>query len=208
MKKKFVILGAGYNGVYVANNHRDEKGFQHLLFAGFIDNSRTKAPPGNYPILGTEKKLPELLEQGIDQIVVTAVLDPIERLDLCHKLEEMGFHFPSYRPSVPEDAYLGKGVYVHETAIFFGYDFHIDDFSLVSAYSIIEGGTHLGKGVLIMPHSFIGRDSTIGDGTVFYPHSYCSVETKVGKHCMIGPQVRVSTILKDGTQKMRNERIL
>lgn len=211
MIHKLIVYGAGYNGEIIADEYmRHNRAFLDYQLVGFIDDTKNGDCLG-FPILGGKETLPDLLDDGIDHIMVTLLSNPVKRLETCLKLEEMGFQFPSYCPNLPKQILpnlpapvtVGKGVLIDDTAKFLGYNITLGDFCMVSHLATIESGSTLGKGVIIHPYAFVGYDSRIGDSSVLYTRSTCLPQTKIGKNCVIGTHVVAKNTLQDGTKKVR-----
>ena len=203
MKPKLVIYGAGDNGGRFAFEYRELKKYPDFELVGFVDDFKRGEFAG-FPILGTGKDLPHLKDNGIDQIMVSLFKDPVSRLEKCLEIEDMGFDFPSITPPVPEETYLGKGVFIHKTAVLLGLDIHLGDFSVLGPHTTVEGRTRIGKGVILAPYAFVGHDSTIGDATFLYPRSSCLPGKIIGKACKVYPHVLVHKDLADGKVKVNN----
>lgn len=205
-KQNLLIYGAGDVGGRFAAEYRDlGKNKEKFNLIGFIDDAPNKKEVCGFPVVGKSEDLPKFLDKGIDNIVISLLLEPKKRLDICMKLDEMGFKFPSIIDAyLPKEAKIGKGVYIHESAVFIGYNFEIGDFSVISAgvqagvdIQKIDGRevivkkttaierSKIGKGVLISPGVCIGYNSEIGDATVMYINSMCAPNTKIGKGCYI-----------------------
>lgn len=200
MKPKLIIYGAGDNGGRFACEYRDIGKYSAFDLVGFIDDFKNGSVAG-FPILGSKERLPQLKEEGIDNIVVSLVTDPIKRLETCLELEEMGFKFPSFYPYLPKEMVIGKGVFMYDNVTLLGIHQEIGDFSIIGPYVTLEGETKIGKGVILSPYTFIGHGSEIGDATVFYPKSSCLLHIKVGKNCVIFPNKIVHKNLEDNKKK-------
>jgi acetyltransferase-like isoleucine patch superfamily enzyme len=184
-RKKLLIYGAGdMAGQFISEYDVLRKYSDEYDLVGLIDDKKTGAVNG-IPIKGTGKDLPDLLNEGIDNILIFLLFNPVKRLDLCFKIKEMGYNFPSLiNTYIPTQAKIGEGVYVHKSADFLGVNFEIGDFSIISAQTVIER-SKIGKGVLIQPGAKVLYDSTIGDGTVMNANSICVPNTTIGKGCTI-----------------------
>lgn len=202
MKPKLIIYGAGDNGNKFAQDYRSLGRKNHFNLIGFVDDYREGQFSG-FPILGKKKDLPNLRKQGIENIIVTLFGNPVRRLETCLEIERMGYSFPSLHHDIPDKTKIGKGVYIHPTAVLLGFDQELGDFSVVGPYATIEGRIKTGKGVVFCPYTFIGHSSVIGDGTVFYPRSTCLPNTNIGKKCIVGPNALVRGKVDDHRSVLR-----
>lgn len=196
-----VIYGAGYLGQQYAERFRQSY-LPRSRFVGFVDDHK-EGNVGDVPILGKREDLARLRQQGIDELVITLFSDPRTRLELFLEAEQLGFSFPSFWQRQESGITVGRGVYIHETAVMLGIGQEFADFSAVSAFTTVEGGVSVGRGAILTPYVFIGYDARIGEGTTFFPRSSCAPQKRIGKNCVIGPHVFVHRDLPDGTRKMR-----
>lgn len=203
MKQKLVIYGAGEIGRffvwnYIKNNANNENAYK---IEGFIDDCKTVQIDG-YPILGTNEILPSLINNGITNILISFLHPTVKRLEICLKIESLGFSFPSFlnKDKIPPGIKIGKGVIIDSNANFLGFSGEIGDFSVIGPYAIIEGGVKIERGVFIGPQVFIGYETEIGEATAVFPKAYCRPKIKIGKNCEIWPGVFQNKSLPDNTR--------
>jgi FlaA1/EpsC-like NDP-sugar epimerase len=148
MKPRVVIYGAGQMAGLFAYRHSREGFHWELDLAGFVDDHATGEIAG-FPILGKSEDLERLKEErGIDSVIMFAVKDPIWRLEKCLELAEKGSNFPSLVDCyVAPEVKIGQGVIIDEKACFLGYSAKIEDFAMIGPYAVVEGDSHLGRGV-------------------------------------------------------------
>lgn len=201
-KKEFVIYGARDIGVLIAHEHSLNKILRDYSFGGFIDDLKQGKVNG-YPIIGNRVDLSRLRKEGVDNIIVTMLDNPVKRLELCLELEKMGFDFPSiYNCNIPEETQIGKGVHMHDSVVLFGNQ-KIGDHSTIGPYVLIEGRTNIGKGVFMRPQCFIGYGVQIGDATTINVKASIMPGLRIGKGCVIGPHVLQTKDLEDGQKNLR-----
>ncbi|OIO54304.1 hypothetical protein AUJ46_03105 [Candidatus Peregrinibacteria bacterium CG1_02_54_53] len=187
-----ILFGAGGHGKVVA----DAAAGNWRVF-GFIDDART-GEHGGYPILGNQKALEKLKEEGVHCIV--SIGGCAARAKVQQMLEDMGFPMaivihPSAAISqsarigagsailaqtvVGPDAVLGKGCIVNTSA-------SVDHDCSVGDYTHIAPGAHIAGGVKIGTQTFIGIGSSVRE------------LSSIGNHVVIGAGAAVVTDFGDG----------
>ena len=107
-----------------------------------------------------------------------------------------GFPKPHLRHSNPRMAFgqllamfekpfrQAKGI--HPTAVVAS-DCQIDEDASIGALVVIEKGSVVAKGAVVMPFSYIGENCVIGSNTTILPHSVLLRNITIGSDCEIGP---------------------
>lgn len=205
MKQKLIIYGAGEIGRFLVYNYNKNNFGKIGLYkiVGFVDDYKT-GTIDNLPILGTSKDLPTLINNGINNIIISFIHPIIKRLEICNKIESLGFLFPSFfkEEKIPPGFKIGHGVIIDPNAHFLGYTGEINDFSIIGPFAIIEGGVKINKNVFIGPEVFIGYKTEIGESTAIFPKAYCKPKIKIGKNCEILPGTFQYKSLSDNTRSM------
>jgi UDP-3-O-[3-hydroxymyristoyl] glucosamine N-acyltransferase len=199
-KPKLIIYGASELGGRFAIDYADlGKNRDKFELVGFVDDYK-KGSICKFPILGNSKDLPSILSSGIDHILISLLLEPGKRLDICRQVDNIGFKLPSILESeLPEGSSIGKGVYVHDSAKISG-KVSIGDFSIISAYAHLDN-SKIGDGVIMSPGSKVSRNSQIGDATVLYMNAFIPESTSIGKNCIINTNAFVHKNLNSGKIK-------
>jgi len=187
-KGRLVIYGAADNGGRLAYDYLHGRRLNDFDLIGFIDDHKMGKFAG-FPILGNKNDLQDIRERGIDNIVVFLMKDPIKRLELCLELEKMQFNFPNICGHNSEEGHIGKGVYVHESSVFLGFDQKVEDFTVIGPHTTIEGRTQIGRGSILCPYSFLGYNSRIGEASILYPRASILPGVKIGDKCVVGYHV-------------------
>lgn len=188
MKPKVAVYGAGHLGEFFSYEYHALGKYRDYEFVGFIDDNK-EGVVGAAHILGTRRDLPRLRDEGVSNIIVFLLKEPKKRLEICLELEKQGFQFPPLNADFPSGITLGKGIICHPSACYLGNSGIIEDFSVIGPFVTIEGGSKLGKGVILSPYSFVGHDASIGNASVLYPRASVMPGICIGKECVIGPHV-------------------
>lgn len=207
MKKKLVIYGAGDNGVQLALDIQKGRKLTGYEFTGFVDDHKVGSV-GGMKILGGKESLKELISRGHNNIVVFLLDNPVKRLEVCSSIEKLGFNFPSIysKDSLTDNPNLqiGKGVYIHDTSVFLGYDQKVGDFSVIGPHTTLEGRVSIGKGTVICPYGFVGYQVDIGNACLLGVRSSILPKVNLGDRVTIGPHVLQRKNLENDGKNLRH----
>ncbi|MDG2381525.1 MAG: acetyltransferase [Pirellulaceae bacterium] len=185
--KKTVILGAGGHSKVVIEVMRQ----QHNYELAACVSSQGPTEILGVPVVGDDRCLPELLNQGIDYAFV-AIGNNRLRAQLVKQVKQMGFHLAcviSPQAIVATSSTIAEGAVIMPGALI-GTDAEVHSGSIVNSNATIDhdcilkpfchiapgsalaGGvtvgieTFLGTGVSVIPYISIGDHSVVGAGSV------------------------------------------
>lgn len=168
MPKELMIIGASGHGKVVADIARQitENGHKRYTRIQFLDDDKTKAICGVYPVIGTI----ENIEQYLDMEFFIAIGDAKIREIVAGRLE-------SFRASIP--------VLVHPSAII-GENVSIGQGSVVVGGAVINADASIGQYCIINTGATVDHDCVIGDYAHIAPGAHLCGGVHVGKSTWIG----------------------
>jgi sugar O-acyltransferase (sialic acid O-acetyltransferase NeuD family) len=166
--------------------------------AGIVLPSLKKSKPIlGYPVIGTEKNLPDLLKQIPNVIICIGQIKNFEiRKKLFELLKSYNANFPIFKSPhayCSRYAVLGEGtIQMHGSIINanaqIGVNCIINSKSLIEHDTKIQAHCHISTGVIINGGVKIGEGSFVGSGSII------KEGVSIGKHVIIGAGQKV---LKD-----------
>ncbi|MGJ7919527.1 acetyltransferase [Neobacillus sp. LXY-4] len=183
--KKVIIVGAGGLGRMIYSWLPDFSD-EDLEPIGFISDRLDLLEGYNYdiPILSTIKEY----QPQDDHVLVMAIANPIDKLEIAKDLEDRGASFKSL---------------IHPTALV-GKNVEIGKGSVVCPRAILTCDIKIGDYVLLNLGVTIGHDVQIGDGCTINSHSDVTGSAKLstgvflGSHAVVMPGVKVKDFAKIG----------
>ncbi len=195
--KENIILFGSSGHAKVVIDIIEKQGFYNLV--GLIDSFRDVGEKTlGYPVLGTEKVLPALIEQYDLKGILLAVGDNHGRATVAHMVHDLAPDLPlvsAVHPTavIGRGVTIGKGTVVMAGAILnpcssvgrhcivntkasLGHDAIMDDFSSIAPGSTIAGDCHIGTGAAISLGASIkqkleiGEHSLVGAGSLVLQH--------------------------------------
>lgn len=165
--ENLIIIGAAGHAKVIADIV--EKEGKHQLI-GFLDEKLTGEALG-YPILGTEKNLPQLIEKHRITALIVGVGDNHIREKAAARLQA---NFPkmNFPPIIHPGASLGKEV-------------RIGAGTVVMAQAVVNPGSKVGEFCIINTSASLDHDCTLGDFASLAPG------TTIGGDCIIGRKTAI-----------------
>lgn len=186
--QNIIIVGAGAFGREVCCWLEDMLDSSTMRIAGFLDDTRAKAPHLNenyrYPLLGSISDY----EVGNHDAFIIAIGDPAAKLRLASTLREKGgAFFTLVHPTalLARTANIGAGV-------------------IVCPFALVSADTRIGDFVTINTYSSIGHDAVIAQGTTISCHVDITGGVIIGEGVFLGsnasvlPNVRIGDGAKVG----------
>ncbi|MGM9967099.1 MAG: acetyltransferase [Rummeliibacillus sp.] len=190
--EKIIVLGMGGHAKSIVDAIERQNNFQ---VAGYVVNEEpNKKVLYDYPIIGKDKDLKSLFEQGIHNIAIgIGFLGRNEiRKKLYYLAKNLGYFFPiicdpsaiiSQKVKIEEGTFIGKGAIVNagtyigkmcilNTGAIIEHDCIIDDFSHVAVGTVLCGRVKVGKQAFIganatvIQEKFVGNNCIVAAGTV------------------------------------------
>jgi UDP-perosamine 4-acetyltransferase len=167
-----VIVGAGGHAKVVAELIAHNPQYRVI---GLIDNV-TLGTAFGLPILGADRDLPHLRQNGINKVFV-AIGDNKRRLTLGREIQKDGFDIInaiSSAATISPSAQIGVGVAIMSGAVL-NADCRIEDFAVVNSGAIIDHdciigeGAHVAPGCALAGNVKLGRGAFLGTGTSVIP---------------------------------------
>lgn len=210
-KPRLVIYGAADNaGKFVYDYTGEKNSHSDFNLIGFIDDFKSGEHAG-FPIFGTGKDIDRIQsEHAVSHIIVFLLDDAKKRLSVCREIGSK-FTWPSFTPDIPAlpkpgkgyTSSVGKGVLIHDSVQFMGFEYSLGDHCVVGPNTTLEGRITFGEGALICPNVFIGYESSIGEASKILPGAIVCPRVKIGKGCVIYPGVVAHRDLPDNYSLMR-----
>lgn len=187
MGTRVVILGAGDQGLVVADTLLAMSGSGHVEAVGFIDENPALAGTRilGIPVAGTSARLAQV---GHDAVIV-AIGDNHRREALSLALERQGERlFVARHPhaSVGADVELGPG-------------------SIISAGAVIMPGARIGRGVLLNTSCSVDHGTIVGDFAHVGPGATVGARVYIGARTLIGLGARVASSRRVGADAIIGE---
>ena len=177
---KVIIYGCGGHGRVIYDILLN---MNNVNIIGFVDDDIKMV--GNVihqiKVLGTSEILYDLLEDGINQIVL-GIGDNNIRANLFSKWEKAGFRiYNAIHPSayISKTVELGKGI-------------------VIMAGTVINTGSIIGDNVCINTGATIDHDNKLGDHVHIYPGSNLTGGVCVGSYTYIGSNAVVNPYISVG----------
>jgi UDP-N-acetylbacillosamine N-acetyltransferase len=183
--RKIVIWGASGHALVVADIIRLRGEYQII---GFLDNINPQRRHTNFSgakILGGEEQLEELLEQGINRIIL-GFGDCRARLNLAEAVKLKGFQLVS---AIHPDAIIAK-------------DVSIKPGTVVTAGAVINPGCTIGANVIINTLSSVDHECKIDDGAHICPGVHLAGNVNVGRGAWIGIGACVNSRISIGSSAL------
>lgn len=187
-KNKIVILGGGGHAKVLIELIRQAAQYE---IAGILD---LKLPVGEevtgVPVLGKDKSLPELYEQGVRNIClgVGSVNVDSTRQQLFHKVKEIGFSLPclvhptaiiASDVSLSEGAQIMAGVVVQPGSI-------IRENTIINTAAVVDHDCNIGRHVHVCPGVVISGGSIVEDNSFIGAGAVIIHRMKIGKNVLVG----------------------
>ena len=185
--RKIILIGSGGHAkscIDVIESCNDFK------IAGVVDKNKNRNETfSGYPILGSDKDLPQLHKKYPYALVAVGQIKSASiRENLFEKLKYIGFELPaiiSSKANVSKYAKIGKGTIVMHHALInasaiIGNNCIINSKSLIEHDAVVEDHCHISTGSIINGGVKIGLKSFIGSGVI--TKQCISIE----KRCVIG----------------------
>jgi sugar O-acyltransferase (sialic acid O-acetyltransferase NeuD family) len=151
MKNIIVVGASGHSKVVV--DILENMGEWNII--GYIDSFKTEKEFFGYPILGTEKNIPEICKKFNIYGGIVTIGDNWTRFKMVERIQEKSpnFHFIS---AIHPKAILSRGV-------------EIGTGTVVMAGVVINADTKIGNQTIINTSSLVEHDSKIGDFSTIAP---------------------------------------
>lgn len=158
MSKPLLVLGSGGHGRVVADAAR-AAGYGRIAF---LDD---KAPPGPgpFPVLGPLSALADLKAEWKSAIV--AIGDNRTRLQIFHRLLEIGFEAPSIlHPSavISPNASIKRGVFAAAGAVV-NIGARLEDAVIINTGATVDHDCVIGAGAHVSPGANLGGDVRVDE---------------------------------------------
>jgi sugar O-acyltransferase (sialic acid O-acetyltransferase NeuD family) len=143
----------------------------------------------NYPVLGSDLDLPDLLPRfGQVLVAVGQIKSPEARIKLHAQLEAQGWHLPvvvSPRAQVSPHARVGAGTIIMHGAII-NAGARIGCNCIINSQSLIEHDVVIGDHCHIATAAVINGDVSIGAGTFIGSNACVRQGIRVAERCVVG----------------------
>lgn len=206
--EKIVVLGKGGHAKSVVEVI-ERQGIYKV--AGYVVNDCDILEGNDYPVIGKDKELRKIYQEGIQYAAIGIGFLGKSRLrnKLYATLKEIGFLLPvicdpsaivSKKIYVEEGTFLGKGTVINagvrigkmciiNTGAIIEHDCQIGDFSHIAVGTVLCGGIQIGCETLI------GANATIIQGR------------KIGNRCIVGAGEIVKNDLEDSLMFYKGKKI-
>ena len=188
MKKKIVVIGAsGHAKVIIDIIEREDK-YEVL---GLIDSYKEKGGKTfGYAILGTEKILPQLIEEEDLFGGFLAIGDNYIRKELFFKIKKIQPNFRYINAIHPHAVIgakvkIGKGVVIMPGVIV-NTQSKIDDFCILNTKSTLDHECRMREFSSLGPGTNVGGNVSIGECTAISLGAKVIENITIGKHAVIG----------------------
>jgi UDP-perosamine 4-acetyltransferase len=195
LKKKIKIIGLGSGGharVLLDILKKDKR----YLFMGLLDKKKNNF--SNIPILGTDKDLSKIYNQGIKNCFIgfSDIKNTSINLSIFNLLKNKGFqiiNIISESSIISESVVLGEGIKILAGAII-NSNTRIGDNVLINTGAIVDHDCNLEDHVQIGPGVVLGGNVTIQEGSFVGLGSRIKQGIFIGKKSIIGAG---SVVVKD-----------
>lgn len=188
MKKKIVVIGAsGHAKVIIDIIEREGK----YTIIGLIDSYKEKGKKTfGYAILGTEKIIPQLLEEENLYGGILAIGDNYIRQELFYKIKEIQPDF-KYINAIHPQAVIGAKVRIGEgivimPGVIVNIQSKIDDFCILNTKSTLDHECKMKKFSSLGPGANVGGNVGIGECTAISLGAKVIENITIGKHTVVG----------------------
>jgi sugar O-acyltransferase (sialic acid O-acetyltransferase NeuD family) len=168
-RQRIVIIGAAGHAKVVAGIIRMNQSWDIVGFIDEVNPERHSALFCGARILGGYEQLPQLLNQGVNNVFL-GFGNCIARQRRMLEVLEMGFNLPFF---------------IHPNAII-DQDVEIGDGTVIMAGAVISPGTRIGRCVIINTSSSIDHDCDIHDCAHVAPGARLAGNVQVGATSWIG----------------------
>ena len=186
-KKNIIIIGVGGHFVSTLNLILSTNEYNVV---GLVDSKKSKKDFFGYPVIGTDKDLPQIFKSGIKfcSIGIGQIKNPEPRIKTFNLLKKIGFTVPSLiskNSDCSKISKIGEGTNIFSNT-FINANVIIGNNCIINTGSIIEHETnisdncHISTGCIINGQVKIGKNTFIGSGTVIKNN------TEIGNNCIIG----------------------
>ncbi len=203
--EQILILGSGGHAASLTDIIECENKYK---IAGYVVNEQSGSIGIDYPVIGTDRDLPDLYQSGIRYAAIgigyLGKSDLRERL--YQDLKEIGFYMPvicdpsatvSQHVTIEEGTVIGKGAVINagvsigkmcivNTGAIVEHDCRIADFSHISVGSVLCGS------VTVKKAAFIGANATVIQGKV------------IGSNCIVGAGTVIRKNVEDNAVIVMN----
>lgn len=189
--KKLVIIGSGGHAKVVIDIIRENGDYQ---IEGCVSKDRIESFQG-VPILGTDKCLAELINDGIKNAFI-AIGDNRKRLEISKKIRAIGFsliNVISKKAIVSKSVRFGSGIIVHLGAVV-NVGTIIEDLAIINTSASIGHDCSIGKASHIAPGTRVTGNVKIGNGALLGVGTVVIPNIKIGNWTVIGAG---SVVIKD-----------
>jgi acetyltransferase EpsM len=183
MKKRLIIIGAGYHGKEVAAYCRDMQNEIELL--GFIDEKKARGTHTGSEILGSWDALKKLAAKSSDLYYLTATGDNRMRASFVKKVEALGLK--NLKP------FTLKHVCSHT-----GPQIEIGEGTCLAPGTIVTCDSRIGRHCILNVKVSVSHDCEIGDYVNLNPGATICGNVKIGEGSYIGAAATVIDKVKIG----------
>lgn len=188
MKKKIVVIGASGHAKVIIDIIEKEGKYEVL---GLIDSYKEKGRKTfGYAMLGTEKILPQLIEDENLYGGILAIGDNFVRKELFYKIHEIQPDFKYINAIHPQaiigaKVKIGKGVVIMPGVIVNTLS-KIDDFCILNTKSTLDHECKMRKFSSLGPGTNVGGNVGIGECTAISLGAKVIENINIGKHTVVG----------------------
>lgn len=157
---------------------------------GFVDSYKSEGQKIlNYPILGTEKIIPDLVKKGITKGVI-AIGDNYKRCKIAKKIQKIAPEF-EFITVIHPSAIVSKHTTVGKGSVILGganvdVDSTIGDFCIINSNANVGHDSNMGNFSSLAPNSCIGGAVYIGEYTAVSLGANILQSINIGEHTIIG----------------------
>ena len=192
--RKILLLGTGGHCLSVLDSLKALNLYESIgLVAKDTDGSSLGHGLDTFegiPVVGSDKDLPFLLEQGYTDAFITvgSIGNPAIRQRLYDKVKQIGFHIPNIvdrTAVVGSNVSLGEGIYVGKNAVV-NTRCKIENCAIINTMALIEHECCIGDFVHIAPGSILCGNVSVGENTHIGAGSMIRQGLGIGSDTMIG----------------------
>lgn len=203
MSNSILILGSG--GHAVSCIEAIESAGLFVIKGFVVEDNEAKEPAGlicDFPILGTDKDLPDLISRQVSAHVAFGQIGVSEkRRERFEQLVALGARLPVIRASssiVSSRADVGDGTSVlHGSIVNAGA--RIGENVILNTRSLIEHGAQIGSHCHVSTGSIVNGDAIIGEGSFLGSGCVVHQNIRIGSRCVIPSGCVVSADLPDNS---------
>jgi UDP-3-O-[3-hydroxymyristoyl] glucosamine N-acyltransferase len=129
-----------------------------------------------------DEYLEEAKNSGVGAVIVPMSVENFPKPVLRHLHPRAAFGHLLSLFDKPFDQPIG----IHPTAVVHD-SATIDPNASIGAFVVIEEGTEISSGVVVMPFCYIGKNCSVGQNTLVLPHAVLLRNIHIGESCEIGP---------------------